>query len=57
VNKILEENGNFELVDLKNFKQANNFHCGLTEETKKCLRICRKCNNIDGFFVAIFKRK
>jgi putative methyltransferase len=51
VNKILKTNPSFVLKKLE-----HGFHNGLTEETKNCVRTCRKCHGIDGFFVAIFER-
>ena len=51
VSKVLKTNPSFRLKKLE-----HNFHIGLTEETKNCVRTCRKCHNIDGFFVAIFER-
>jgi 16S rRNA C967 or C1407 C5-methylase (RsmB/RsmF family) len=52
-----EEGANFELLDLRELVNINDYHTGITENTKKCLRTCKKCFNMDGFFVAVFKRK
>lgn len=52
-----EEGLNFELVDLRELVNMEEYHEGITETTKKCLRTCKKCFKMDGFFVALFKRK
>jgi putative methyltransferase len=51
VNKVLKTNPSFRIKKIE-----HNFHHGLTQETKECIRTCRKCHNIDGFFVTIFER-
>jgi putative methyltransferase len=51
VSKVLKTNPSFSLK-----KMEHSFHNGLTDETKNCVRTCRKCHKIDGFFVAIFER-
>lgn len=33
------------------------YHNGITSKTKNCLRVCKLCTKLDGFFVALFKRK
>jgi putative methyltransferase len=55
VNKVLENHKQFKLLRFGEY-EYNQFHKGLTEETKDSLRVCRKCHGIDGFYVAIFER-
>jgi 25S rRNA (cytosine2278-C5)-methyltransferase len=57
VNKVLEMNPSFELTDLSKYVPEDCFHKGITNNTEASLRVCRKCHNSDGFYVAIFKRK
>lgn len=60
VNKVLEMNPKFELADLSRYtaeKFEDCFHKGITSNTEGSLRVCRKCHNSDGFYVAIFKLK
>ena len=51
VEKVLEKNPNYRLKEIK-----HEFHNGLTDDTKFCIRSCFKCHSIEGFFVAIFEK-
>lgn len=53
VSKVLNDNPEFRLVKPASKEK---FHNGLTDETSACVRICRKCHGIDGFYVALFER-
>lgn len=59
VESILKENPHFKLAKLDDalLDEASNFHTGLSKLTKRCLRACKSCFKLDGFFVAIFIRK
>lgn len=54
VENILRNNNNFELIDLKG---KNSLGEGFGDVGKNCLRANPFKDEIDGFFVALFKRK
>jgi 16S rRNA C967 or C1407 C5-methylase (RsmB/RsmF family) len=56
VSKILNKHPEFKLVDIFTQIKELNFHTGITPETENTLRACRKCNCVDGFYVAIFEK-